>query len=179
MPDQTFPSIAQLQAHPCFAYLTANQQALVTTSIQLQARLEQLGQLDDYAFLIFPASKAYEGFLKQVLLDQGLINQETYRSRRFRIGRALNPDVWPQQRDKLWFFDDLLRLYGKDLADQIWQTWLSCRNHIFHFFPGKKEIITLAQAENCLHQLLDTMAAVVGHPAHNQAIERAAKRDAQ
>ena len=32
----------------------------------------------DYSFVVFPAAKAYEGFLKRLFLDRGFISEEDY-----------------------------------------------------------------------------------------------------
>jgi hypothetical protein len=109
--------------------------------------------LSDYSFIVFPAAKAYEGFLKDYLLKTGLLSQETYQSRRFRIGRALNPDVPQNQRDEFWLYDDLAHSCGKDVARQLWDTWLECRNHVFHFFPGEKSTLSLEKAGQHLAQI--------------------------
>jgi hypothetical protein len=135
----------------------AQQELLQTTQTLLQVTENQ--PIVDYAFLVFPVSKAYEGFLKDFLLEFGLISPEVYRSRRFRLGRALNPDVHNEQRDKHWFFDDVSRLCGEELARQIWQTWLECRNHVFHYFPGKEEIMNREQAMACVNMTVETIAS--------------------
>ena len=36
------------------------------------------GKVSDYSYLVFPFSKAYEGFLKQIFLDMGLIREEDF-----------------------------------------------------------------------------------------------------
>lgn len=120
----------------------------------------------DYSFLVFTAGKAYEGFLKYYLLEVKLIDEQLYKSKRFRIGRALNPDVHQDQRDEFWFYDDLAANCTPELAKQIWTAWLECRNRVFHFFPddlrglnleealAKVEQIFLAieASMNCAHQ---------------------------
>jgi len=103
-------------------------------------------------------SKAYEGFLKQFLRDLGLITEKVYQSRRFRIGRALNPDIKPSQRNEYWLYDDITKTCGEDLARDLWEAWLSCRNRLFHFFPKHDRSITLAQAKERLLQLSGVMA---------------------
>lgn len=161
MQDQSPSSIYESVNQDWFSYLSANQQSLLRVSLALLEQQDKLTALEDYSFIVFPASKAYEGFLKKILLDHALISYETYAGRRLRIGRALNPDVKITQRDKYWFYDDLIRIYGPELSKQIWQVWLECRNHIFHFFPGKEEIISLENARHCLEQLIDTMSTIV------------------
>jgi len=106
-------------------------------------------------------AKAYEGFLKKYLLDLGLIDEKTHDSRRFRIGRALNPDVHRNQRDEYWLYDDIEHICGKPLAKQLWQTWLECRNRVFHFFPQEKGKIDLENARKKLDIMTETMENAV------------------
>lgn len=116
----------------------------------------------DYSFVVFPAAKAYEGFLKRYLYESGLIERKVYLSRRFRIGRALNPDIARAHRDKHWHYDDLTRLCGETTARQMWQAWLECRNHLFHFFPDEAHHaseITCDEARARLDQLAQAVQA--------------------
>ncbi|KUK79482.1 MAG: hypothetical protein XD95_0351, partial [Microgenomates bacterium 39_7] len=84
-----------------YQYLTDWQIQLAdVTSKLLQIHQQDQEPLVDYSFIVFPMSKAYEGFLKKLFFDMKLISQETYEGHRFRIGRALNPDVSPNQRDQ-------------------------------------------------------------------------------
>jgi len=106
-------------------------------------------------------AKAYEGFLKKVLLDLNLISHKVYYGRRFRIGRALNPDVNPKQRDQWWLFDDLSRIFNQELAQEIWQTWLQCRNHVFHFFPNGEQVLNIDEATSCLNKMQSVMKITI------------------
>ena len=49
-------------------------------------------KVSDYSYLVFPFAKAYEGFLKKLLLDLQLIKESEYHGDRIRIGRVLNPN---------------------------------------------------------------------------------------
>jgi hypothetical protein len=110
--------------------------------------------LTDYSFIIFPIAKAYEDFLKQYLFDLGLISQKTYEGKRFRLGRALNPDIRDNQRDEFWLFDDVSSMCGEELSRSLWETWLECRNRVFHYFPAKNVKLSLTAVTTHL-QLLD------------------------
>ena len=136
-----------------FIYLDHWQQDLVSTSFFLLNHFADEPQLKDFSFIIFPMAKAYEGFLKKMLLDLELITPHTYNSRRFRIGRALNPDVALNQRDAWWLYDNVEQHLGSDVARQMWQAWLDCRNHIFHFFPDGKQQVTWSEASDRLEQM--------------------------
>lgn len=150
------------ELHPDFSQL----ETILNHELWQQCQLsQQLWQrelssdvaLVDYSFIVFPMAKAYEGFIKMFLLEMGLIPREVFESRRFRIGRALNPDLSHYQQDERWLFDDVARSCSRDRALQIWQTWLECRNHVFHFFPQDERGLTLLQAERKLKMLVETM----------------------
>lgn len=143
---------------PLFRYVTPELRSLLETGIELYVRHSQAANgLPDYSFIVFPVSKAYEGFLKQYLYDIDLIDKDTFNSRRFRIGRALNPDVSKNQRDEHWLYDDLAQACGPDVAKQLWETWLYCRNRVFHHFPKEAQPISLDKVERYLHMLFDSM----------------------
>jgi len=143
---------------PWFDQLSPWQKELVQISLELYEREERMNSaFSDYSFILFPAAKAYEGFLKQYLFDFGLINAVTYADKRFRIGRALNPDVNPMKRDEWWLFDDVKKLCGPEIAKAIWQTWLECRNQVFHYFPHNERRLTLSEAASKFSMVLSTM----------------------
>lgn len=145
-----------------FAQIPEDLQVLISSSLELFHREHRLqSNYQDYAFLIFPLAKAYEGVLKHYLLESGLISPSTFASRRFRIGRALNPDVSQNQRDKWWLFDDLVRQCGQEVAYGVWQAWLECRNHVFHYFPQQQNHFSLDEAERKMEQLLRVMEALM------------------
>lgn len=145
-----------------FLYLDEKQKKLVRNALTLHAREVNLdSQFDDYSFLVFTMAKAYEGFLKKFLRDLNIISLKVYEGRRFRIGRALNPDVHPNQRDKYWLYDDISHMCGEPLARQMWETWLKCRNRVFHYFPKDDNTLTFGEAEEYLLLLIDSMQQAV------------------
>lgn len=150
-----------IQQDSWFQYLDPWQKNLVKTSFHLSEQFNNDNYINDFSFVVFPMAKAYEGFLKKILLDLQLINHKVYYGRRFRIGRALNPDVSPNQRDQWWLFDDLSRIFNQDLAREIWQTWLECRNHVFHFFPNGEKVLSLGEATACLNKMQEVMKQTV------------------
>lgn len=103
-------------------------------------------QFFDYSFIVFPAAKAYEGFLKKIFLDLGFITSKDYFGKRFRIGKSLNPYLEKELRGESVY--DRLVAYcgGKELADKLWETWRVCRNLIFHWFPDEEKAVSLAVA---------------------------------
>ena len=120
-------------------------------------------KFSDYSFVVFPAAKAYEGFLKKVFLDLGFISQEEYYGQRFRIGKALNPSLDKKYRQTEGIYDQVIRFCGGDntLADQMWTTWKSCRNLIFHFFPKEKNAVTFVEAQERIDTIIETMESVI------------------
>jgi len=115
----------------------------------------------DYGFLVYPAAKAYEGFLKTFLYRNNLISPEMYQSEHFRIGKALNPDLPYKYREDGWVWDDLARLYGEDVPARFWSTWRKCRNHVFHFKPDKMRLYTLVEAQIKLELIFSTIKLAI------------------
>jgi hypothetical protein len=112
----------------------------------------------DYAFIVFPAAKAYEGFLKTLFHDLGFITAEDFYGKHFRIGKALNPSLDTNLREKEGVYDKLVNYcQGKDLADRFWDTWKSGRNLLFHWFPNEKNAITYDEAKKRVEMILTTM----------------------
>ncbi len=159
MPYTSYMDIDRNQ--PWYLYLSKWQRDLIDVSLDLSQRRQELLGLKDYSFIVFPMAKAYEGFLKKILLDLNLISQATYQGRRFRIGRALNPDIRTHQKDEQWLYDDIAQRFGEEIARQMWNTWLECRNRVFHFFPDHEQYLTLSEAEAHLQMMIDTMSAMV------------------
>jgi hypothetical protein len=139
-----------------FSYLHEYQRDLFSTAIILleKAETEPDPAIKDYGYIIFSASKAYEGFLKQYFIDLELLPRHQVEHRYFRIGRSLNPDVSSHQRDEDWVYDNLEHRCGRPLARELWDTWLECRNHIFHYFPHKYKITQLPQARRNVARVL-------------------------
>ncbi len=76
----------------------------------------------DYSFIVFPAAKAYEGYLKKVFLDMGFIPPEDYHGKHFRIGKALNPFLEKRYRNNESVYDKIVtHCDGKELADTLWE----------------------------------------------------------
>lgn len=141
-----------------FSLLPKELQQLTVLSSELARREKRLqSSLYDYSFVLFPIAKAYEGFLKKYLLDNQLITKEVFMGRKFRIGRALNPDLPERQRDEWWLYDDVVRLCGAEEAREMWKVWIQCRNHVFHFFPNQTNHLRLEEAENKIHAVLQVM----------------------
>ena len=115
-------------------------------------------RFQDYAFIVFPAAKAYEGFLKTLFFDMGFMGKDDYYGKRFRIGRSLNPSLEKRFRSNESIYDKLVEyLGGYELADTLWDTWKNCRNMLFHWFPNEKNAISFAEAENRVMDVVNAM----------------------
>lgn len=114
----------------------------------------------DYSFVVFPAAKAYEGFLKRLFLERGFISEDDYYGKRFRVGKALNPSLERRLRAKESVYDKIVQFCGgKDLADKMWNTWKVCRNLLFHWFPNERNAISFDQAKGKVVLIIETIDA--------------------
>jgi hypothetical protein len=118
--------------------------------------LQRLGQEDnisDYSFIVSPAAKAYEGFLKDFFLKTHIIDQYSYESDRFRVGKTLNPSL---RYKRYSIYQKLANIHqeGEELAEILWSAWKRGRNEIFHFFPGTSHNVDRADAEERINLIL-------------------------
>lgn len=126
-----------------------------------EKKLPKDPRIVDYGFLVYPAAKAYEGFLKTFFYKNGLIDNYMYKSDHFRIGKAINPDLPEKYREDGWVYDDLARLFGEDIPARFWSTWRKCRNHVFHFKPDKLRLYTLVEAQIKVELIFSTIALAI------------------
>jgi len=113
----------------------------------------------DYSYLVFPFAKAYEGFLKLLFLRYGIITNREFESDRFRIGKALNPNLEKRMRRLHSAYDRFVNFCdnGTELANRLWQTWKRGRNLLFHFFPKHYKTVSLTEAKDIIAEILITM----------------------
>lgn len=137
-----------LQEKAWWSYLKEDLQELLLTSVHLINHAAELGEgVHDFSFIVFPAAKAYEGFLKKLFLELGFITKEDYLGKKFRVGKALNPYLDREWRHES-VYDRLVALTGSNkLADQLWETWLQSRNLVFHWFPNEARALPLDEAK--------------------------------
>lgn len=141
-----------------WGYLDESQRELLAESVLLLQREESGGDnFHDYAFIVFPAAKAYEGFLKKLFLALGLINQDQYEGRHFRIGKALNPSIEDRFKDGEWVYENLKSECSQTLPDILWETWKESRNLVFHWFPNHKNAITLPEARARVEMIISAI----------------------
>lgn len=117
-------------------------------------------RLNDCSFLVFPFSKAYEGFLKKLFLDLGVIHYDDYYGDDIRIGRLLNPH-YQHEIDNV--FAKMCRHSGKrkDLSERLWNTWKRGRNLVFHYFPHNFKRLSYDEALEIVSEILASMEVAV------------------
>ncbi|MFC1711091.1 hypothetical protein ACFLZ1_00735 [Patescibacteria group bacterium] len=148
-----------LNGQPFWQYLNFTQKNLLKQSFYLLNWAENhKKKLHDYSFIVMPAAKAFEGFLKQFLFDLNLISEKKFNDDYFRIGKTINPElehIKSLRRECL--HNEITQKCGKDLALLLWQTWKRCRNRLFHYFPKEQQLFTLKEAEDRLNQIVKAM----------------------
>ncbi len=156
-----------LKNKPWWVYLEHDLQELLTQSLTLIKTVEKWkrdpstspGQeFHDYAFIVFPAAKAYEGFLKKLFLDMGFISEKQYYGKRFRVGKALNPALERRIRERESVYDKIVGYCdGSELGDFLWETWKQCRNLLFHWFPKERNAISFDGAKKRVFMIVDAI----------------------
>lgn len=151
--------IEHLENYPWWSYLEEGQRDGLSASFDLLGREVKApsSNIHDYSFIVFPAAKAYEGFLKKLFFDLGFIRGIDYNGDRFRIGKALNPSLEKELREES-IYDKLAEFcQGQDLPDKLWATWRECRNLIFHYWPAHRNVISISEAQQKLEKIIDAI----------------------
>lgn len=137
-------------------------QELLKESFLIQEVLKGMGadlpagknKFHDYSFVVFPAAKAYEGFLKKLFLDLKFITDADFYGKHFRIGKALNPSL-PKEIRHEGVYDKIIKYcQGHTLADKLWDAWRLSRNLTFHWFPNEKNAITIEEAGERIEMII-------------------------
>lgn len=138
----------KIQQKPWWDYLDDDLKESLELSYFLSDKSAEWGKkFKDYSFVVFPAAKAYEGFLKKLFLDMGFITRDDYMGKHFRIGKALNPDLEEKYKGDGWVYDKLKTFcQGPDLPDTLWNTWKQSRNLLFHWFPNQNNKVSHNEA---------------------------------
>lgn len=158
-------TIEQLEARVWWSYLGEDLQKLIQTSSFLLTVVKGWGadlpggkkEFHDYSFVVFPAAKAYEGFLKKLFLDLKFITEEDYYGKHFRIGKALNPSLDKEAMREGVYNKIKKYCQGEDLAEKLWETWKLSRNLVFHWFPDEKNTLTLSEAGNRVEMIISAI----------------------
>ena len=153
-----FKKMKNLEEYPWWSYLNKIQQDLIKQSFHLIEEEEKESEAHkDYSFVVFPAAKAYEGFLKKLFYDLGLISQDQFLGDKFRIGRALNPAVFKEYPHES-VYEKLSRFCGKEeVPATLWRTWRTSRNLVFHFFEEKENLISLKEAKKRVEEIVEAI----------------------
>lgn len=117
-------------------------------------------ELSDYSYLVFPFAKLYEGFLKQLFRDLGIITERDYQSAHFRVGKVLSPNMAGLLRQRS-AYGQLTKRYGIGLADTLWNTWKEGRNLVFHYFPHNFRRLSFEEANGIIRMIEISMADAV------------------
>ncbi|MFA6602914.1 MAG: hypothetical protein WCT01_03870 [Candidatus Shapirobacteria bacterium] len=139
-------------------YLSPQQDLLIADIEIIFSRLKTIDKISDFSFIVAPAAKAYEGFLKEFFFRVGLIDKYTYQSDRFRVGKTLNPSL---RYKRFSIFQKLAEIdpEGEELAENLWNAWKYGRNEIFHYFPNISQNITYAESLERIHLILKAIIA--------------------
>lgn len=150
------------QGSVLWSYLSPEQRVLAGDGDFLiqDSALHKDQEPTDYSYLVFPYAKLYEGFLKDIFLDLGIISERDYSSDHFRIGKALSPNL-ARRLGRRSAYGHIVERFGKDLATRLWHTWKHGRNLVFHYFPHNYRALTLEQARACVSLLVETMEQAV------------------
>jgi hypothetical protein len=127
------------------------------TIVLLERERASMDTFEHYGFLVFPAAKAYEGYLKNYLYTMGLVTEHQVYSEHFRIGKALNPDLPKSYRKDDWVFERLSTTCGEKTAGLLWEAWREGRNKVFHFNDGH-ESLSLVEAEMKIDMIFAAIA---------------------
>ena len=150
----------QTQSSVLWQFLSQPQQALVEQGYFLLEDVKNhvpAFRISDYSFLVFPFAKAYEGFLKKLFLDLGIIKRWQYEDDHFRIGKTLSPYMQKRLKQNSVYLR-LTQLTGNSaFADELWRVWREGRNQIFHYFPHNIRSLTLAEAKERVALITDSM----------------------
>lgn len=119
------------------------------------------GKFHDYSFVVFPAAKAFEGFLKKFFLDLGFISSRDFWGKRFRVGKALNPSLEAKYRLESVYDKIVSHCGGTVLADKLWETWKMSRNMVFHWFPKEKNALSFDEAKERIEMIMQAMDAAI------------------
>lgn len=117
-------------------------------------------RLSDYSYLVFPYAKLYEGFLKQLFLDIGVIGERDYHSDHFRIGKVLSPHIarWLRKKSA---YSLILSRYGAEFSESLWRAWKEGRNLVFHYFPHNIRRLTYEEANALIRMVVETMERAI------------------
>lgn len=146
------------QGSPLWNYLSRQQQQLAADGVLLyrDRGLHPNESLSDYSYLVFPFSKLYEGFLKQLFRDLEIIGDREYNGDHFRVGKVLSPNLVRLLRGKS-AYGLVTKRFGQELADELWIAWKQGRNMVFHYFPHNLRRLSFVDATVIIELIVHAM----------------------
>ena len=141
-------------------YLSSEQKGLVEDGEVLLEYAHKMSRgVSDYSYMVFPFSKAYEGFLKKLFLDIKLMRPEDYYSDDIRIGKILNPHFVKEYGS---VYNKICRKGFEDgenlVAERLWTTWKKGRNLVFHYFPHNFRRLSYEEAKEIIEEIIGSMS---------------------
>jgi hypothetical protein len=144
-------------------YLAPEIQGLVSDGeilIDFVLHHKKSANITDFSFLVFPFAKAYEGFLKKVFLDVGMIQPHEYYSDDIRIGRILNPH-YETEKGNVYATMSKHSEARKQVSEELWQIWKRGRNAVFHYFPHNFKRLDYQEALELIQAFIHGMEIAV------------------
>jgi len=140
-------------------YLSSEQKGLVEDGELLVEYAHKMSHgVSDYSYLVFPFSKAYEGFLKKLFLDMKLMRPEDYYGEDVRIGKILNPHFVKEYGS---VYNKVCKKGFEDgenkVAERLWDTWKKGRNLVFHYFPHNFRRLSYNEAKEIIEEIISSM----------------------
>jgi len=140
-------------------YLDDDMQALLRDG-EVLVEESAHAKVSDFSYLVFPFAKLYEGFLKKLFLDTGIIDQRDFHSDHFRIGKVLSPNLTRRLGPRS-AYGEISARYGKEFAARLWHTWKEGRNLVFHYFPHNFRRLSRVTAMEIINTITNTMKEAV------------------
>ena len=144
-------------------YLSSEQKGLVEDGELLVEYAHKMPHgISDYSYLVFPFSKAYEGFLKKLFLDMHLMRPEDYYGEDIRIGKILNPHFIKEHGSVYNRVCKGVAENGENIvAERLWKTWKKGRNLVFHYFPHNFRRLSYEEAKEIIEEIIGSMSFAV------------------
>ena len=144
-----------------WGYLEPDLQGLISDGeILLDTAETNKGKVSDFSYLVFPFSKAYEGFLKKLFLDLDVMQEDDYYGDDIRIGRILNPG-YIEEHQHIYKAMCLHKKGGVVMTNALWQVCREARNQVFHYFPHNFRSLSYGEALDLIHKIMEAMNLAV------------------
>jgi len=142
-------------------YLPEELRGLISDGESLIVECQALsGKISDYSYLVFPFAKAYEGFLKNLFLDMGIIREEDFYGDSIRIGRILNP-MFMEESESVYAKLLTHSEHGRKAAERLWRSWKRGRNEVFHYFPHNFRRLSKETAVDIIEEMVGAMGQAI------------------